>query len=68
MAKVRYPAPFNEKEEFQEEPPKGTNVELMVHWFQVMDEYHHKHSDYEKDYCELGQFHSRLTKRKKRQV
>jgi hypothetical protein len=58
FAKVRYPAPFNGEEEFKEEPPRGTNLELFEHWFENMDKHHHKHSDYVKDYCELRLLHS----------
>jgi len=30
-------------------PPEGMNMELLGHWFEEMDKYHHKHMDPAKD-------------------
>ncbi|KUJ06244.1 uncharacterized protein LY89DRAFT_790642 [Mollisia scopiformis] len=58
--KVRYPAkPAENGEEEHEAPPEGTNVELLMHWFEQMDLYQDKHMDFEKDCCKDSRHHSR---------
>ncbi len=55
--KVRYPVKLAEHaEEDTEAPPEGTDMNLLMHWFERMDEFRDKHMDYEKDYCELLSF------------
>ncbi|TVY37218.1 hypothetical protein LSUB1_G004771 [Lachnellula subtilissima] len=51
FAKVRYPGPEDSKGDFEGEPPEGTDMQTLVHWFEQMDAYHAKHASYEKDYC-----------------
>jgi len=50
FAKVRYPGPVDSKGDFEGEPPEGTDIQTLVHWFEQVDAYHEKHASYEKDY------------------
>lgn len=52
FARCRYPAQKPAHDEDDGEFPKGSNAELLSHWFERMDYFKDKHLDYEKDFCE----------------
>ncbi|KAF8857924.1 hypothetical protein BDZ45DRAFT_674390 [Acephala macrosclerotiorum] len=62
FTKVRYPAKPAERTQEHDAPPEGTNVPLLMHWFEQMDTYRDKHMNYEKDFfvnvlCTLPEYH-----------
>ncbi|KAE8444477.1 hypothetical protein EG329_000461 [Mollisiaceae sp. DMI_Dod_QoI] len=51
FTKVRYPTkPAEHTEDENEAPPEGTDMNLLMHWFERMDEFKDKHMNYEKEY------------------